>query len=301
MSDPVGMADWRDSRGGHIPWRSSLPSGGGRRRGGSSITDTVLPRLPLILGAVLVVLVLLWIVGVANGGDDDRSLAEEVDRALSRAGYPELQVTETDGALTLTGVLQTAEDRTIALAVARSVEGTDPEAIDDRLEAPDAVPETGGGAAPAGPSSAADLQLQAALSGLTARDPIRFDSGSTTIVDASLATLDAIAALLTATPDTSVEVAGHTDADGDETENQTLSTQRAQAVVDALVQRGVAAERLGAVGFGEAFPIASNDTQEGKDRNRRIELNVLPAGTTPQTATTTTTPAETTATTEAPA
>lgn len=261
-----------------------------------------MPRLPLIVGGVLVVLVLLWIVGVANGGDDDRPLAEEVDRALSRAGYPELQVAETDGGLILSGVLETAEDRTIALAVARSVEGTDPETIDDRLEAPDAAAESDGGASPAGPSSAADLQLQAALSGLTARDPIRFESGSTTIVDASLATLDDIAALLAATPDTSVEVAGHTDADGDEAENQVLSTQRAQAVVDALVQRGVASERLGAVGFGETLPIASNDTQEGKDRNRRIELNVLPAGSTPQTATTTTTtPAETTATTEAPA
>lgn len=297
------MADWREPRGGHIPWRSSLPSGGGRRRSGSSIAELVVPRLPLILGGVLVVLVLLWIVGVANGGDEDRSLAEEVDLALSRAGYPELEVTEAEGTLTLTGVLTTAEDRTVVLAVARSVDGTDPEAIDDQLEAPDAVPESGGGAtSPTGPSSAADLQLQAALSGLTARDPIRFESGSTTIVDASLATLDEIAALLAQTPDTSVEVAGHTDADGDEAENQTLSTQRAQAVVDALVQRGVAAERLGAVGFGEAFPIASNDTQEGKDRNRRIELNVLPAGTTPQTAatTTTTTTVPTTSTTEDP-
>ncbi len=295
------MADWREPRGGHIPWRSSLPSGGGRRRGGSSITEAVLPRLPIILGGVLVVLVLLWIVGVANGGDEDRSLGEEVDLALSRAGYPELQVTETDGALTISGVLETAEDRTAVLAVARSVDGSDPEAIDDQLEAPEAAPESGTGTSPTGPSSAADLQLQAALSGLTARDPIRFESGSTTIVDASLATLDQIAALLAEAPDTSVEVAGHTDADGDEAENQALSTQRAQAVVDALVQRGVATGRLGAVGFGEAFPIASNDTQEGKDRNRRIELNVLPAGTTPQTAaTTTTTPAVTTTTTEAP-
>jgi outer membrane protein OmpA-like peptidoglycan-associated protein len=260
----------------------------------------LLPRLPVILGGLFVVLLLLWIVGVVNGRDDDRSTVDELDLALSRAGYPELEVAEEDGVTVLTGTLATAEDRVAVLAVARSVDGVDPAAIEDRLEAPEATPDEGDGG-PAGPASSAELQLQAQLAGLVARDPIRFESGSTTIVAASLATLDELAALLAATPDTSVEVAGHTDADGDEAENQALSTQRAQAVVDALVQRGVAAERLGAVGFGEAFPIASNDTQEGKDRNRRIELNVLPAGTTPQTATTTTTPAETTTTTEAPA
>jgi len=283
------MADWRDSSGGYVPWRSSLPSSGGwGRRRPSSFAETLLPRLPLLLAGLFVVLLVLWIAGVVNGRDDDRSVAEEVDRALNRAGYPELQVVEEEGVLALVGTLDTAQDRYAAVAIARSVDGVGE--LDDRLEAPDAVPEEETTGSTSRPSSADDLALQAQLSGLVARDPIRFESGSTTIVDESLATLDQLAGLLSATPSVAIEIAGHTDADGDEAANQALSTQRAQAVLDALVQRGVAPERLSAAGYGETTPIASNETQEGKDRNRRIELNVL-TGPVPTTTTTTTTPA----------
>jgi outer membrane protein OmpA-like peptidoglycan-associated protein len=252
-----------------------MPSGGGRRRG-SGAFESLGRRLPIVLGVVMLLLVILWVAGVVNEREQDRSVAEEVDLALSRAGYPQLLVEEEAGALVVSGSLDEADDRIAVLAVTASVRGV--EEVVDRLEAPEPQTEvpTGPGGAP---SSAADLQLQASLAALLARDPIRFTSASPQILPESMVTLDQAAELLATLPSARIEVAGHTDADGEEEANLELSQLRAQAVLDALVDRGVAADRLTAVGFGEQFPIADNTSGEGKARNRRIEMHVLPAGT----------------------
>lgn len=76
-------------------------------------------------------------------------------------------------------------------------------------------------------------------------------------------------------PDLKVELAGHTDSLGSETYNQQLSQQRADAVRNYLLDLGVAPEQLSAEGYGEARPIRSNDTEEGRERNRRVEFNVV--------------------------
>ena len=65
-------------------------------------------------------------------------------------------------------------------------------------------------------------------------------------------------------------VEGHTDADGEDEANLALSVSRAEAVVDALILRGIGPERLYAIGYGESLPIASNETRAGKQANRRI-------------------------------
>ena len=70
------------------------------------------------------------------------------------------------------------------------------------------------------------------------------------------------------------EIAGHTDSLGDGGYNQSLSEERARVVRDYLVVRGVAAGRLTAAGYGESDPIADNDTEEGRERNRRVELRI---------------------------
>ena len=75
-------------------------------------------------------------------------------------------------------------------------------------------------------------------------------------------------------PAANVEIAGHTDAEGDAAANQALSEKRAQAVVDYLVKAGLPAERFTAVGYGSAQPVASNDTGDGRAQNRRIEFLV---------------------------
>ena len=116
---------------------------------------------------------------------------------------------------------------------------------------------------------------QGRLAELLALNSIRFATGQASIEAASFGLLDRLSYTARACPDTRFEVGGHTDSDGDEASNERLSLQRAEAVVDYLVSSGVQDNRLSAIGFGESNPIASNDTAEGKARNRRIEFNII--------------------------
>ncbi|WP_418647101.1 OmpA family protein [Thauera butanivorans] len=99
-----------------------------------------------------------------------------------------------------------------------------------------------------------------------------FTSGSTAIRPPLAAALDAIAPLLAAEPGVAVKVVGHTDSQGSEMVNLRLSIERAEAVAAHLAERGIAFERLSADGRGEADPLTSNATEEGRARNRRVEL-----------------------------
>lgn len=89
-------------------------------------------------------------------------------------------------------------------------------------------------------------------------------------------TLNDVASVLAQYPKTYIDVFGHTDSDGAEAYNQTLSERRAQAVSSYLVSRGVQSARMGTRGFGETQPIASNATEEGKAANRRVEIKISP-------------------------
>lgn len=100
--------------------------------------------------------------------------------------------------------------------------------------------------------------------------PILFETASATILPASNRQLDRIARLIKQAGNVRITIQGHTDGDGDAGANQLLSEQRARAVRRALISRGVNKRRLRAVGFGESQPIASNDTEAGKQRNRRV-------------------------------
>ncbi|SEP85683.1 Outer membrane protein OmpA [Solimonas aquatica] len=90
--------------------------------------------------------------------------------------------------------------------------------------------------------------------------------------------LDGVADELKAHPDITVEVDGHTDAKGSDAYNEDLSQRRAEAVVRYLTQAGVDASRMSAKGFGESHPIADNDTDEGREQNRRVELKIMSGG-----------------------
>lgn len=115
---------------------------------------------------------------------------------------------------------------------------------------------------------------QVAIDRLLALDAIEFESGTATPTVATEAVIDEIAATLTEFPEVDIVITGHTDARGDDGANQALSEARAQAVVDGLVERGIDADRLTAIGKGEAEPIDSNDTPEGQQRNRRVDIDV---------------------------
>lgn len=107
---------------------------------------------------------------------------------------------------------------------------------------------------------------------------VRFDSDVLFDVDSALlkpgqrATLDEVSAVLLEYPKTAVVVQGHTDSTGSETHNQKLSEQRAQAVGNHLIGRGVDDRRLTAIGYGEGYPVASNATSQGRQLNRRVEI-----------------------------
>jgi outer membrane protein OmpA-like peptidoglycan-associated protein len=107
------------------------------------------------------------------------------------------------------------------------------------------------------------------------RNALLFESGSARLADESAPAVDELAGYLTACPDATVHIEGHTDADGDDQLNLALSVARAEAVVEALIQRGVGYQRLYAVGYGEGLPVADNDTAAGKRANRRIAFTIL--------------------------
>jgi OmpA-OmpF porin, OOP family len=106
-------------------------------------------------------------------------------------------------------------------------------------------------------------------------DELQFDPGSARLSPISHAQLQQLAAVLKAYRTVLISVAGHTDNIGNASANLRLSAQRAAAVKQALVGQGVAATRVADEGFGSERPIATNDTEDGRARNRRIELVVL--------------------------
>jgi len=104
---------------------------------------------------------------------------------------------------------------------------------------------------------------------------VHFDFDKATLRPEAMVILNNAAGLLTTHERVVVEVAGHTDSIGSEEYNQGLSERRANAVRDYLVSKGIKASRLTARGYGELQPVATNDTSEGRQANRRVELIVL--------------------------
>jgi OmpA-OmpF porin, OOP family len=109
---------------------------------------------------------------------------------------------------------------------------------------------------------------------LLAKGKIRFESGRAAIDPDSAGLLDRLIETALRCPTANIEIAGHTDADGGDAFNQALSEKRAQAVADYLVKAGLPADRFTATGYGSTQPVASNDTDEGKAQNRRIDFLV---------------------------
>ncbi|MFC7291246.1 OmpA family protein [Hirschia litorea] len=106
-------------------------------------------------------------------------------------------------------------------------------------------------------------------------DRLTFNTGSAELdMDKSAAQLDNIAQILNAYPSIELKIGGYTDNTGSEEANMTISQARAEAVVAALIADGIAAERLDPEGYGPQHPVASNDTEEGRAQNRRIDVRV---------------------------
>ncbi|WP_417423428.1 OmpA family protein [Hoeflea sp.] len=116
---------------------------------------------------------------------------------------------------------------------------------------------------------------QRRLDQLTGANSVLFDTAQANIQPHSHGFLDHIAFVASQCGNIRLEIAGHTDSDGAEDANLDLSERRAASVIEFLVEAGVEADRLSAIGYGEARPVADNGTSTGKTANRRIEFRVL--------------------------
>lgn len=118
---------------------------------------------------------------------------------------------------------------------------------------------------------ATDIYRELNESGFIALD-IHFDTGKSTIKAESQPIIDALFDMLKSNPDLKVSIEGHTDNTGNADANKKLSIARAQAVMDALIKKGIAKTRLTSTGFGQEVPVADNRTEDGKAKNRRVEI-----------------------------
>jgi len=117
-------------------------------------------------------------------------------------------------------------------------------------------------------------RCQSALIETADAGTIGFNTASADLDLASNQTLDKLAQIIRNCPDFIIEVEGHTDSMGEAAANQRLSERRAASVRDYLLRAGVPAASLGAIGYGDARPVAPNDTPANMARNRRIEFNI---------------------------
>lgn len=104
---------------------------------------------------------------------------------------------------------------------------------------------------------------------------VLFETASAAIAQSSFSELDLLAKYLQDNPTVEIEIAGHTDSVGKESYNRKLSQDRAAAIGHYLIGKGTEAKRLSMKGYGKEVPVASNDTMEGRQKNRRVEFRIL--------------------------
>ncbi|RJP19746.1 MAG: OmpA family protein [Candidatus Abyssobacteria bacterium SURF_5] len=108
------------------------------------------------------------------------------------------------------------------------------------------------------------------------REQILFDVNEYSLKPGAEDNLTKISDVVVRYPDFNIIVEGHTDSTGTDQYNQTLSERRAEAVANALIARGVDPARIQTIGYGEMRPVATNETPEGRQQNRRVELHIKP-------------------------
>ena len=126
-------------------------------------------------------------------------------------------------------------------------------------------------------SEAIAIQREGDVLALTFKSDFTFAVNSSAIRAGLYTELDRVAQVLATYPQTTIFVAGHTDSTGSEEYNLQLSQRRADSVKNALIQRGVAAQRITAVGYGEGQPVGNNATEFGRQQNRRVEVRINPS------------------------
>ncbi len=125
-------------------------------------------------------------------------------------------------------------------------------------------------------AEAASIRREQDILAVTFKSDMMFDVNSFALKPGAYDEIDRLAQVLNNYPQTYIRVEGHTDSTGSEEHNQQLSERRAQAVKNALIGRNVNPSRINTVGFGMSKPIASNDTEVGRQMNRRVTVVIDP-------------------------
>jgi outer membrane protein OmpA-like peptidoglycan-associated protein len=121
-----------------------------------------------------------------------------------------------------------------------------------------------------------NLQLRQTESGVVVTlGDVLFETGEVQLRQEAMASLVEVVDLLQSEPEKKIRIEGHTDSTGDAATNLKISEQRANSVQEALVSLGVESGRVTIAGMGEDFPIASNETEEGRAQNRRVDVILL--------------------------
>lgn len=135
---------------------------------------------------------------------------------------------------------------------------------------------TGNSAPPVQAAPPARPKVAVAGNKITIDEKVQFEHDKATILPASFGLLNEVVKVIKDNAQIKkILVEGHASADGDKNHNLKLSDERAHAVMDYLVKNGVAKERLSAKGFGSSEPIADNKTEEGREKNRRVEFTIV--------------------------
>jgi len=130
-------------------------------------------------------------------------------------------------------------------------------------------------------SEAAAVKREGNLLSVTFKGDVAFDTNSTEVRQELYTEINRVAGVLNQYPDTLIRVEGHTDSKGSDEYNMDLSKRRANAVKTLLVMRGVADSRIEVIGFGKTMPVATNETEAGRQKNRRVEIKIVPKTQTP--------------------
>lgn len=220
-----------------------------------------------ILGLLLILLLCLW----TNRGKIQQDLTERSTAQLNSADFGAVDVALSGRDATLNGKLASKADIDKAVQSVTNVYGVrtvinnltiaEPKMEQKPVkEAPEALPEK---------LEKRQVQLNEFLVGKR----IEFDVSSAVIRQKSFPVLNNIIKIIQSESQGKIVIGGHTDSQGDAALNQDLSQRRAEAIRKYMISRGIDPSRLTAIGYGESKPIASNDTREGREKNRRVEFN----------------------------
>jgi outer membrane protein OmpA-like peptidoglycan-associated protein len=126
-------------------------------------------------------------------------------------------------------------------------------------------------------SEAAAVRREGNLLAITLKGDVTFDHNSAMVRPGLYPEVDRIANVMVQYPETVIRVEGHTDSSGTEQYNLDLAARRAAAVKELIVQKGVSSSRIETVTYGETRPIATNETESGRQMNRRVEIMIAPS------------------------